>query len=154
MRDSDEGYEETKHLFRSYSVCFYRDMLPPIIDSGRRLMLRVLYTSGDFLVASKKPVLGHQLRVASRWLQSVAPWPLLYPRRSSWTVCSPVNPPEGLLESGVAAGPVVHPQSDHLRYSFPLVFSYSAACFLSCARKGISYLSRIIEIHIHLFTSA
>lgn len=26
---------KTKHLFRSYSVCFYRDMLPQIIDSGR-----------------------------------------------------------------------------------------------------------------------
>lgn len=26
---------KTKHLFRSYSVCFYRDMLPRIIDSGR-----------------------------------------------------------------------------------------------------------------------
>lgn len=26
---------KTKHLFRSYSVCFYRAMLPRIIDSGR-----------------------------------------------------------------------------------------------------------------------
>ena len=26
---------KTKHLFRSYSVCFYRAMLPQIIDSGR-----------------------------------------------------------------------------------------------------------------------
>lgn len=63
---------KTKHLFRSYSVCFYRDMLPPIIDSGRLLMLRVLYTSGAFLVTSWKPVLCHQIGVASRWLQSAA----------------------------------------------------------------------------------
>lgn len=28
------GTGKTKHLFRSYSVCFYRDMLPQI-DSGR-----------------------------------------------------------------------------------------------------------------------
>lgn len=78
---------KTKHLFRSYSVCFYRDMLPPIIGSGRLLMLRVLYTSGVFLVTSRKPVLCHQTWVASRWRQSAAPWLLLYPLCSSWTVC-------------------------------------------------------------------
>lgn len=70
--------EKTKHLFRSYSVCFYRDMLPQIIDSGWSLMLRVLYTSGAFLIASWRCVLCHQVRVASGWLQSVAAWPLLF----------------------------------------------------------------------------
>lgn len=145
--------EKTKHLFRSYSVCFYRDMLPQIIDSGWSLMLRVLYTSGSFLVASWRRVLCHQVWVASGWLQSAAAWPFLF------SSCMPfgnsvlgVLLPTCLRAFGRFCGPSEACQAVLL---FLLESAYLATCFPPCAIKGrIPYLSRIIETHIHLFTSA
>lgn len=45
---------KTKHLFRNYSVCFYRDRLPQIIDSGRfvnanRTIHILVYSHGHLL---------------------------------------------------------------------------------------------------------
>lgn len=96
---------KTKHLFRSYSVCFYRDTLPPIIDSGSLLMLRVLYTSGSFLLAPRKCIPCHRIRVASRWSWSTAAWPSLFPcaLREDCSASLPTHP-GGLLQPQAAAG--------------------------------------------------
>lgn len=56
---------KTKHLFRSYSVCFYRAMLPQILILEGSLMLTVLYTFGSVLTASWKPVLCYQIQPSS-----------------------------------------------------------------------------------------
>lgn len=66
---------KTKHLFRRYSVYFYRDMLSQIIASGRFVNAHSTIHISVYLTGiSGKRCQQHQIQLPSRVAPALRPW--------------------------------------------------------------------------------